>query len=161
VIETDLLGVQHVRSEAQWVDRRCDRSAHSSHVQAALAVERADPHTSVTFLSYACSGASVLQGLIGPYDGAEPPDFQHDPLRPQIEAVAGNARRIDALLVSVGGNELEFADIVRSLIVEFDADQDPELLLRFNANLVLLPDRFRQLGDAIRQELDVDTVYIT
>jgi hypothetical protein len=44
---------------AQWVDRRCHRSANSGPAQAAAALERADPHTSVTFLSFACSGATV------------------------------------------------------------------------------------------------------
>jgi len=44
---------------AVWQDQRCDRSGYSGPAQAALALEAADPHTSVTFISFACSGASL------------------------------------------------------------------------------------------------------
>ena len=44
---------------ARWVDKRCHRSAYAGPAQAALALERADPHSSVTFLSFACSGATI------------------------------------------------------------------------------------------------------
>jgi hypothetical protein len=48
-----------VEEEAKWQDARCHRSALAGAAQAALAMERYDEHTSVTFLSFACSGATV------------------------------------------------------------------------------------------------------
>ena len=175
-LDRDLVGFDFATTPASWIDRRCARSAYSSHAQAAIAIERADPHTSVTFLSYACSGASVLNGLLGNYDGIEPPDGPHLPLPPQISAVAlalcpgkgttttcpdrSSQRPIDALLISIGGNDLGFADIVLSLVAEVDGDKDPNVRAIFDAKLALLPDLYRQVGQAIRDQLNVDTVYI-
>jgi FG-GAP-like repeat len=64
---------QAVEKGPVWEDKRCHRSANAGPAQAALEIERSDPHTSVTFLSYACSGASITEGLVGWYDGVEPP----------------------------------------------------------------------------------------
>ncbi|HYB99071.1 MAG TPA: Ig-like domain-containing protein [Candidatus Limnocylindrales bacterium] len=82
---------------ADWVDDRCHRSANAGGAQAARLLEDADPTSSVTFLSFACSGATldttryntgtfdVLDpynanpglvrgtGITGPYAGMEPP----------------------------------------------------------------------------------------
>jgi hypothetical protein len=86
-------------------DRRCHRSANAAPAQAARMLEMADPHSSVTFLSFACSGATINThnyddaafydpyqrpptyplvkdrgtGILGPGCGQEPPD----PDRPQ------------------------------------------------------------------------------
>jgi hypothetical protein len=73
-----------------WQDQRCHRSAKGGPPLAALAIERMDPKTSVTFISYACSGATIGTelfdgdgfrdpsrsrgtGVLGPYIGQEPP----------------------------------------------------------------------------------------
>lgn len=54
-----------------WWEPRCHRSLFSSaHLGAALAAQ-ADPHLSVTLLSFACSGASILEGITGPFVGVE------------------------------------------------------------------------------------------
>ncbi|HYC56188.1 MAG TPA: Ig-like domain-containing protein [Candidatus Binatia bacterium] len=82
---------------ADWVDDRCHRSANAGGAQAARLLEQADPRTSVTFLSFACSGATLDTvsyrktfidafdpyefpsgfargtGITGPYCGMEPP----------------------------------------------------------------------------------------
>jgi hypothetical protein len=42
-----------------WQNKRCHRSANAYPSKAAMALENSDPHTSVTFISYACSGASI------------------------------------------------------------------------------------------------------
>jgi hypothetical protein len=96
---TDIFGGNpHIDTPARWEDRRCHRSAYAAPAQTALALEGADPHTSVTFLSFACSGATidtssdggawafdpyapvppnkpVGTGVLGPYIGAEPPTY--------------------------------------------------------------------------------------
>lgn len=80
---------------ASWVDRQCHRSKFGPAAQAAVAIEKMDSRTSVTFLSFACSGAtldtdSTLDssmwngyvssgskmsgtGILGPYAGIEAP----------------------------------------------------------------------------------------
>jgi hypothetical protein len=90
-------GLGYVSAPATWVDRRCHRSAAAPSAVAARSLESADPHSTVTFLSFACSGATVSQeyfgdqsnfdpyrpgqftkpkgnGILGPYMGVEPPD---------------------------------------------------------------------------------------
>lgn len=99
-----------------WQDRRCHRSAKSGQALAALRLEQQDPKTSVTFVHLACSGATVDEGIIGPYNGAEPPfTFPPSPLiPPQLEralALVGN-REIDGLVMSIGGNNAGFGDII-------------------------------------------------
>jgi len=95
----------------QWLLRRCHRSLRSGHAQAAARAAEADPAVTVTFVPLACSGATVPEGLTGPYDGAER-DGVSEPA--QVDRVNELARRreIDALLLSIGANDLHFAEIV-------------------------------------------------
>jgi lysophospholipase L1-like esterase len=112
-------------SGAQWADAPGDPETETAHAAAhrstvawpalaALALERQDPGTSVTFLSVAATKAEVAAGLLGPQPGVSSVS-QMD----QVVALVGE-RRIDLLLVSVGGNDIGFARIVRGLV---DADR--------------------------------------
>lgn len=66
------LPVRSQNGPANWMDRKCHRSAYSYHLRTALQIALADPkHSAVTFLGYACSGAEVAEGLLLPYKGAE------------------------------------------------------------------------------------------
>ena len=82
---------------AEWIDNRCHRSNNAGGAQAAKRLEGGDPHSSVTFLSFACSGATLAtdsydgevldpyedeedydlrgSGVTGPYAGIEPTKF--------------------------------------------------------------------------------------
>ena len=90
-----------------WVDTRCHRSSFAGAPQAARAIERASSKTSVTFMSFACSGATINReyggysddgpykenlydpwapfdpakndgsGVLGPYRGVQPPNGDH------------------------------------------------------------------------------------
>ena len=46
-------------ADERWQDQRCHRSANAYPSKAAIAMENSDPHTSVTFISFACSGATI------------------------------------------------------------------------------------------------------
>jgi PKD repeat protein len=46
-------------SPAVWQDERCHRSANAAPALAAMALEASDPHSSVTFISFACTGATI------------------------------------------------------------------------------------------------------
>ncbi len=102
-----------------WQDKRCNRSSIAGQAQAALELEEADPHTSVTLVHLACSGAEIRTGLIGPYAGVEPPPGAAD-LPPQVdkaEALIGG-REVDAVLVSIGGNDAGFGEMVKACIIQ-------------------------------------------
>jgi hypothetical protein len=107
-----------------WWNQRCHRSLHSGHALTARAIEEADPRTSVTFISRACSGAGVIGGLLERYGGIEQvamtiPGTEGDGdrdqwLRPQVAAIRSllGTRKADALLLQAGANDAEFAAII-------------------------------------------------
>lgn len=58
----------HVRKRpATWLDPRCHRSLLSGPSLTAAYLARQNPHLSVTFLHYACSGASIYDGVVTPW----------------------------------------------------------------------------------------------
>ncbi|MGH7607292.1 MAG: hypothetical protein ACREME_08135, partial [Gemmatimonadales bacterium] len=83
----------------EWGGDDCHRSANSAPARAARALEQSDPRTSVTFIQVACSGGRI--------------DQKRGNLKQQI-ALANQLvgqREIDAMLLSIGGNDAGFADI--------------------------------------------------
>lgn len=117
---------------AVWANRRCHRSIYSGHAQAALALEETDPHTSVTFISLACSGAGINNLTKDSYkgkenDGSMVPQAQIEELKERLCARGGQClpqdrRPIDALLVSIGANNIGFSDIVENLVKNCNFD---------------------------------------
>ncbi len=57
-----------------WIDLGCHRSSLNQHMVAALKYAADRPHEAVTFLSYACSGAAIFNGLLTPQ--REPPGYK-------------------------------------------------------------------------------------
>lgn len=94
------------------------RSSLAWPARVALAMERADPTTSVTFVSVAASAARIDRGILS----GQSPDL---PIS-QLEALAAlvGDREIDLLLIQTGGNEVGFVRAVRAL-VEADPLLDP------------------------------------
>ena len=120
--------IEDVDLSARWQDRRCHRSANAGSAQAARLLEQADPKTSVTFVHLACSGAEIIRGLVNGYDGVNgdmPFELDSEPegdllpdLDPQAEAAADliGDREIDALYLSIGGNDVGFGPITIACI---------------------------------------------
>jgi hypothetical protein len=139
-----ILGIQlpWVLRGPRWEDKRCHRSATAGPAQAALQLEGSDVHSSVTFLSFACSGANVEvhaydgtfpwdpyavtdkdkgSGILDGYSGPEPPGGDvHNHLDPQLKQVKDNVgqRRIDALVMSGGGNDIGFGGAATVCVME-------------------------------------------
>jgi lysophospholipase L1-like esterase len=131
---------------AQWLDQLCHRSLYSHQLRAALQIALENPHGSVAFLGYACSGAAVEKGLIGPQSyveyvsqnqnggnngssarsisGARKDTQLYWFLREMcLEGVQNNGgfwvcpnnhfrRNVDYVFLSVGGNDIGFANLV-------------------------------------------------
>jgi hypothetical protein len=119
--------------KARWQSARCHRSALASPAKAALALELGDPHTSTTFVHLACSGAKVSLGLLRPYKGIDPPD-EATPLPPQVKELEriDSVREIDAVMVSIGANDVYFGPMVgfcigkRNCVKAIFNPKDPE-----------------------------------
>jgi hypothetical protein len=100
--------------KVRWQNRQCHRSAKAGSALAAKAIEDADPKTSVTFVHLACSGATVVEGIIGPYVGIEP----GAPVSQIVMAdTLVGSREVDAIYTSIGGNDARFADIVKACVL--------------------------------------------
>jgi hypothetical protein len=56
---------------ARWTDELCHRSLYGQQLRAALQIAIENPQASVTFLDLSCSGASILNGILGPQSYVE------------------------------------------------------------------------------------------
>lgn len=121
---------------ARWQAERCHRSSNAGSAQAAKSLEELDARTSVTFIHLACSGATMAYGILGWYEGTEHPDGVTNELcntasrpagciPPQLDVAKGlvGNREVDAVYVSIGGNDAHFADIVIACILQEPCSQ--------------------------------------
>jgi lysophospholipase L1-like esterase len=95
-----------------WLEKRCHRSLRSGAAQAVKATEAGDRHSVITFVPLACSGATIDEGLLGSYAGVQK-DRRLGVLPPQADVVRDLPRSVDALLVSVGANDVHFGALAR------------------------------------------------
>lgn len=138
---------------------RCHRSMIAGQARAALALELADPHTSVTLVHLSCSGATITTGLIGEYAGQEnferildpllteginprytgiPFDRNENKIASQLAdaAIRTEGREVDALLISIGGNDIGFSDIIINCITSEPCHLDLPPSSEFNEELL-------------------------
>lgn len=114
-----------------WSDPQCHRSNKSGPALAAKSFENS--HTSVTFVSVACSGAQIYHLIDTPYEGIDKTSgVQLPPQTDEVARVTGptaprGGRQIDALILSAGINDLHFGDIVHHCAKD---------AARFNGNCV-------------------------
>jgi hypothetical protein len=174
------------RSNAQWMDELCHRSLYGHQLRAALQVAIENTKASVTYMGYACSGAAIDDGILGPQtymdyvskgegEGPQPvsggsKDTQlrwllrelckENPEKNDgIWTCPGNAyrRNVDFLLLSIGGNDIGFANLVgwatlrdstaASLAKFFGATVSAK---QFAENMVnILPGAYAKLAKAI------------
>jgi len=142
----------------RWQNRQCHRSANSYQAQTARAIERRDPRTSVTFVHLACSGAKISAGLLGAYEGIEP--GSNLPLRPQIAQMKSlvGGREIDAVLISVGVNDLGFGPLVAHCIAYQgcastpfpEADSQETLEQVMQSRIASLPGLYDRLSRSLK-----------
>lgn len=97
-----------------WDDASCRRSVLGGPARAALALEQASARTSVTLVYVACSGAQVERGILGPQPGAAAVSQIE-----QVRRIIG-ARTIDAVTISIGGNDVGFGAVLQSCLVASD-----------------------------------------
>src|SRR5262245_47485595 len=148
------------------------RSTLSAHALTARDLELADPHTSVTFLSVAQSGASIIKGLFQDWAGGHDTDLNghSDPPPPtlpgqlgQLANLVGN-RRSDAMFLSVGANDIGLADIVHDLVLDsflFTEANEEQIRGPFQAKLEQLKDNYPSLNESLHDRLEISDVYIT
>jgi Tol biopolymer transport system component len=147
---------------ATWQNRQCHRSALAGPARAALALEEYDRRTSVTFIHLACSGATTLEGLLGPYAGQEP----GTPLPPQVEELErlAGGREVDAVLVSIGANDVHFSEIVVMCLEQRNCAGKGKKSAAsfFQQYLAGLPSRYNALASDLQgRGIAADRIYLS
>jgi lysophospholipase L1-like esterase len=169
----------HGITSVRWLDRRCHRSANGFEALVARQLEAASDTSSVTYVPLACSGASIPTGLLGPYAGIEPVGGTMVPA--QLDAMRSllGARKPDAVLVSVGINDLGFGNVAffcfddgvdRAAAAKVDCwrkpypnPSSPATLQQFvRARAAALPGRYARLAAAFESAgIPASSVYMT
>lgn len=146
---------KYAETRARWLNEPCHRSLYSHQLRAALQLALDDPkgRTSVTFLSAACTGSTILEGLITPWAGnvtsrgtdavsqisgvsnaicGEKPSVVKPWPMPENKIFGNakqtslricpqeNARRIDHLMLSIGGNDIGFSSLIANAALRLD-----------------------------------------
>jgi hypothetical protein len=110
---------------AGWLSPACHRSLYSYQTRTALALAVEQPHLAVTYVPLGCTGATIADGVLGPQRARE---VVCDAKGSCAGTVAGqigelrkaiaSARRIpDAVLLTVGGNDILFSALVAHVII--------------------------------------------
>jgi lysophospholipase L1-like esterase len=120
------------RQSALWFNPACHRSLYSYQTRTALALAVRYPHIAVTYLPLACTGATIADGLFGSQRARECPpskssgtcqgtvNGQIAELREAVTAAKRRQpdRRLDLVLLSIGGNDIYFSGLVADVIVD-------------------------------------------
>lgn len=138
---------EHFNSVVGRDHLRSHRSSLAAAPQAALDIERADPHTSVTFISVAASGATIDEGILGPYYGvSNEPVTKYfkkrgEPMPPQIEQLRNlvGRRPIDVLVIGIGGNDIGFSYIAQALYMHPHKKSGQEISIDVPLEDMVLP----------------------
>ncbi len=93
---------------------QCTRTGRSGQAAAALALEKADEETSVTFIHLACGGARATTGFLRAHNG-QPPQIL------ELEQILPPGKAVDFVSFSIGGNDVRFSEVIEQLIKEPDA----------------------------------------
>ena len=96
-----------------WDETGCHRSVRGAPAQAALALERASAHTSVTLVDVACSGATVRQGILGVQPGTNQSQID------LAKTILGD-QQVDVVSLSIGGNDIGFGSVLNSCFTTTD-----------------------------------------
>ena len=120
------------RQSALWFNAACHRSLYSYQTRTALALAVQYPHIAVTYLPLACTGATIADGLFGSQRAREclttkngancqtSVNAQLAELRDALSAAKKRqpSRRLDALLLTIGANDINFSGLVADVIVD-------------------------------------------
>lgn len=140
-------------TSADWSNVECHRSLYSHHTRAALQYAVENPHVSITFLNYSCSGAGVYEGILnawwahqdvkrGGFDdapqlvkalrdlckdaqpyreinwaGDNHTDADYNTKAADIKPCRSRVRDVDVLLLSIGGNDIGFVNIIAGAVL--------------------------------------------
>jgi hypothetical protein len=128
-----------MRRQPIWFESRDHRSLKSGPALAAKELLAEWPY--LVFLSFAKSGAEIST-----------PQVDHDILEQleQLRQLVGD-KRIDALLISAGGNDVGFSTVLRKLGSDFEDADLGDVLATYHGKLRGLGDRYGLINSKIAE----------
>lgn len=136
-------------------DERCHRSDASGSAKAAALVKKTYPSLTVIHKSFACSGAVAANILNATYQGTDvEASAGQNPLDPQIKQALDSGippESVNAIYVSVGGNDAMFADVVSECFVWHQSQCSRPYRDKVDAALKLIPGVTTKIEDVAKQ----------
>ena len=123
--------------------------------------EELDGERNVVFESFACSGATIYEGLLG--EQSKGPN-QETEVMPQIEAAETWMRergyqRLDAVILSIGINDIRFARAVQRCLMPGPSCID-RVRGQLDTLLDIMPSQYSVLATVLAQRLDPRHVFV-
>ncbi|MBS1824504.1 MAG: SGNH/GDSL hydrolase family protein [Acidobacteria bacterium] len=144
---------------AVWSSTPCHRSFNNGRRMASDRINDL-PNVSTIFSDFSCTGAGINEGVLGPMDSSAP-ETPNARVGAQMTAVTNEVRSpIDILMVSIGGNDVGFAPVVKECMLPTDCRTSPVVLNAIQGITSFLPQRYDALAARIAN-LNPRFVYIT
>ena len=165
-----LFGFGGVEKGPVWEEgQQCHRSRYAGPYLAAHEIARI-VNQPLTFIGLACTGAQIPVGLLGPFNPKT--DDRVGPVPPQIEQLKAKvgSGRIDLLLISIGGNDMGFANLIKNCAILDSAQfigfpgalcrQSQAVVKTLRENQEALPGKYKRLAQELRT-MDIGAVLIS
>jgi hypothetical protein len=114
-----------------WDHANCHRSTRSGFSNAVIDLEKADPHSSVTTIYVACSGAQVDSGILGIKEGYLG-GLEQAQTKQAYDLTLAKGRKIDGIIIGIGGNDIGFVPVVAECVLQDDCFFSTERSLSIN-----------------------------
>ena len=143
---------------AEWVEPRAHRSNNAAPALATeefVGKQNEKLFYTATFIHVASSGAKIEKGLLENQRDWEEFDLRDDGQIFRIREIL-KGKKIDFLLISIGGNDVGFVDALKN----FTLKKDPSTK-KYYDNIEKLGTAYWELNEAIEKNLNVDRILIT
>jgi GDSL-like Lipase/Acylhydrolase family len=142
---------------ARWLEPLAHRSLRSGHARGTRSAEDRTAGRVITFVTFATSGAKIKEGLL---------EAQHPwqkPLGGQLEEARRTVgdRSVEALLLSIGGNDVGFAAGLEQLASDWQGGGLDKMVSETRRRIDELEGKFDDLAASIEEILNPRRVFIT
>jgi hypothetical protein len=139
-----------------WFEPAAHRSLLAGHALGVKGAEDLAGGRVVTLTSFASSGATIDAGLLGRQHEWQPAGGQIEEAR-----LAADGKHIDAVVMSIGGNDVGFSSGLEDLAKDWRSGKLTEMRRKTRERIAALEGRFTELADRIDAELRPDHVFVT
>nr|WP_245785047.1 GDSL-type esterase/lipase family protein [Geodermatophilus amargosae] len=145
-----------MRRSAAWLEPEAHRSLRSGQARGAKAAQDLSNGRVITFLSFATSSAQIERGLFD----SQHPKWQATGQIEEARKAVGNAP-IDAVLLSIGGNDVGFSGGLQELAADFQGGGLDKMVRDTRRRIQALVPRFDALALRLQSLVNPRRVYIT